>query len=242
MKRVLLTGPVERLSEWSAAVREAGWEPIERPLLEIVPRDVDPRAILPSGVRFDWLCVTSRSALPFVERAVAAHPHLAARAAAIGDTASARLRELGFDVPLEPANDARGLAARLTARFAADVVENVQPGTRILWPRGDRSDELARTLRAQGFQVLDPVVYETRAHDDLDLPVTEVVFFASPSAVHAWTDLAPRDAPPRLAIAIGPTTFETLIVEAGGLGWSLLALAEPTPDALRHALSHVDPP
>ncbi len=240
MKRVLLTGPVENLSDWSAAVRDAGWEPIERPLLEIVPRDVDPGTLLANEARFDWLCVTSRNALTFVERAVAAQPRLARRAAAIGAPASERLSELGFDVALEPARDALDLAARLAAHSAA-IAASTSTGQRVLWPRGDRSDELARRLRAQGFHVVDPVVYESRARDELDLPETEVVFFASPSAVHAWVDLAPRTCQPRLAIAIGPTTFETLLGDAGGLGWSLLTLSEPTPDALRHALFHVDP-
>jgi len=241
VKRVLLTGPVENLADWSAAVRDAGWEPIERPLLEIVPRDVDPGTVLTSDAHFDWLCVTSRNALPFVERAVAQYPQLAARAAAIGTPTSARLREIGFDLPLEPANDAHGLAARLITEFTADAAQGRPTGTRILWPRGDRSDELARLLRAQGFHVQDPIVYESRARDDHDLPASEVVFFASPSAVHAWIDLGPSTCRPRLAIAIGPTTFETLLVDAGGHGWSLLALADPTPEALRHALFHVDP-
>jgi len=241
VKHVLLTGPVEHLSEWTAAVRDAGWEPIERPLLEIVPRDVDLHTVLADEPRFDWLCVTSRNALPFVERALVAHPRFAERAVAIGGPASEHLRELGFDVALEPARDALSLAARLVAHFAAGAAQGRTVGTRVLWPRGDRSDELARLLRAQGFHVVDPIVYESRTRDDLDLPETDVVFFASPSAVLAWLDLAPRTCQPRLAIAIGPTTFETLLVDAGGHGWSLLALSEPTPDALRHALFHVDP-
>lgn len=241
MKRVLLTGPVEHLSDWTSAVRDAGWEPIERPLLEIVPRDLDPGAVLRDEPRFDWLCVTSRNVLPFVERAVAAHPPLAERAAAIGGPASDRLRELGFEVAFEPARDALSLAARLVAHFAARSAQGETIGPRVLWPRGDRSDALARLLRAQGFQVVDPIVYESRTRDELDLPEAAVVFFASPSAVHAWLDLASLTCRPRLAIAIGPTTFETLLVDAGGLGWSLLALSEPTPDALRHALFHVDP-
>jgi uroporphyrinogen-III synthase len=241
VKRVLLTGPSENLSAWSAAVREAAWEPIEHPLLEIVPLGVDPEAVIAAGARFDWLCVTSRNALHFVEHAAARRPQVAGRAAAIGEPASRRLRELGFDVALDPASDAHELAARLIARFAADSAQGRPSGTRVLWPRGDRSDELARLLRPHGFHVEDPIVYESRARDDRVLPECEVVFFASPSAVHAWNDSATGAIRPRLAIAIGPTTFETLLVDAGGHGWSLLALSEPTPEALRHALSHVDP-
>lgn len=233
MKRVLVTGPVERIGEWSAAARAAGWEPIELPLLEIVPRDVDARDVLASAGQIDWLCVTSSSAIAFVERALRVDPTLhRIPAAVVGERSAEMLRALGFTLAFGAQSGVAALARSLGARASEK--------SRMLWPRGDRSDVLARSLRALGHVVFDPIVYATRSHWTRAIPACEAVFFASPSAVAAWHEHE-GDAPTaQLAIAIGPSTGQALHDEVESKIERMVTLAEPTPAAFEHVLAHLD--
>src|SRR4051812_4777768 len=183
MNRVLVTGPVERIGEWCRAARAAGWEAVEFPLLDVVARDVDPREVLGEQAQFDWICVTSANALPFVERALAQFPALGDAAfACVGETTSTRLSEIGYSTAFDASRSAQQLAALVAARARA--------GARILWPRGDRSNELAVELRAQNLTVLDPVVYSTVLREQTAPSAFDAVLFASPSAVRAWQELS----------------------------------------------------
>lgn len=231
MKRILLTGPVDRLETWAEAVRSVGWEAIEFPLIGIEELGLRPEALFPAGTHFDWLCVTSRSALPFVERLTAHAPLIATRAACVGEPTAARLRDLGLDVPLRPARDAQDLAAL----FAAGA----GPSASVLWPRGDRAVDLGAALRAAGFAVTDPVVYASRALAVAAAPRADAVFFASPSACGAWLAARPTSRAPGLAIAIGETTFDALVRYEPATFERVTRLAEPTPEALAFALAHV---
>jgi uroporphyrinogen-III synthase len=240
MKRVLVTGPTERIAEWCGAARKTGWEPIEFPLLEIAPRDIDPRSVPGLDARFDWICVTSSSAIAFLESALASNAALAkASVAVVGERSAERLERIGLAPTLEPAASAHALSVAIAG--------HLKPHSRILWPRGDRSDELARELRARGCEVVDPIVYETRSLGERAAPESEAVFFASPSAVAAWherehTAREPRLVKaPRLAIAIGPTTFEALFAETEQAFERVVTLAEATPEAFAQALAHIDP-
>lgn len=230
MKRVLLTGPVERLEAWADAARSAGWVPIEFPLIGIEELGLRPEAMFTHETRFDWLCITSRSALPFIERLAAFSPGIARRAACVGEPMTELARDLGFTAPLRAARDAGDLAQLVATRATV--------GASILWPRGDRAVDLAASLRAQGFVVTDPIVYVSRAIAIATAPRAEAVFFASPSACSAWfTSLARGDAPP-LAIAIGETTFEALTRSDAATFERVTRLAEPTPAAFAFALAH----
>lgn len=229
MKRILLTGPVDRLDAWADAVRAIGWEALELPLIGIEELGLRPEALFTPATRFDWLLVTSRSALPFVERLAAFSPAVAARAACVGEHATARVRDLGFATPLRAARDAEDLARAVAAR--ADL------GTRVLWPRGDRATDLGVALRAHGFAVTEPIVYASRALSPAAPPEADAVFFASPSACAAWFAAFESRARPTLAIAIGETTFEALIAHQPTFA-RITRLAEPTPAALAFALAH----
>lgn len=233
MKRVLITGPVERIASWCSAVRGAGWHAIEFPLLAIVVKDVEPLAVLGENPGVDWICVTSGSALPFVERSLATFPALKhVMAAAVGEHTTDALARLGCSIAFEPSVNGEELARRVLSRS--------KPATRVLWPHGDRADDFARLLRARGLTVVDPIVYETRARDERETPEGEAIFFASPSGVAAWHDRPASDAEPRLAIAIGPTTMSALHAEPEARFERLMVLPEPTPEALADALGQVD--
>jgi uroporphyrinogen-III synthase len=230
MKRVIVTGPVEHLADYARAARSAGWEAVEFPVLATEPRRFDASAI--GNGRYDWVCVTSASALPWLEEAGSALPSLReARCAAVGKRTAERAAALGFAPALPPAADAVELAASLRAAAR---------GGRILWPRGSLSDELARSLRDAGFEVDDPIAYATRARPTSEpLPAGSAVFFASPSAVRAWHE---RDAETerRLAIAIGRTTFDAVLQETPARFFDTISLPQPTPEAFGIVLAHLD--
>lgn len=231
--RVLITGPVEGAGDYTRAARQAGWEPVELPLLAIERASVDVAHI--ARARYDWICVTSSSALDFLADALRAAPELAhVPCAVVGARSAERLHALGFALGLPAATDAAALA---------DALGSITPrAARVLWPRGSLSDELARRLRERGLVVVDPIVYATRVLASRALaPHVEAVFFASPSAVRAWFGDA-HAAPPsaRTAIAIGPTTFDALLSETEAAFFDTISLPEPTPEAFALVLQHID--
>jgi uroporphyrinogen-III synthase len=234
MKRVLVTGPVDRRSEYVRAALGVQWTAIDFPLVDVVHKDVAPHDVLGAEPAVDWICVTSSSALRFVEHALAEFPELArVPAAAVGERTTNELARLGCAIAFEPALDAKALAELVLSRSTSSA--------RVLWPHGDRSDEFAHRLRSRGLTVVDPIVYETRSREDREIPAAEVVFFASPSAVAAWHELPRHEPGPRLAIAIGATTTSALHAETDARFERLMTLAAPTPEAFANALAHVDP-
>lgn len=224
---VLLTGPVERLSEWADAVRAADWEPIEWPLVQIVPRDADLVELI-DGLP-GHLAITSSNALDALERATRNLPELLSVPLGVvgGRTAKAAER-VGFKIAPGPAENAKELALAIIAASS--------PGTKVLWPRGSLAHEFGEQLMEAGLEVSDPVVYETQpVHHEGPPPPARAVFFASPSAVHTFAQ-GEGWAALEHAIAIGDTTLAAL-VEDGAEGSS--ALPEPTPEALAQRLREI---
>jgi uroporphyrinogen-III synthase len=231
MKRVVVTGPVDRLAEYAQAARAVGWVAVECPLLATEPRRFD-RAELRSE-RFDWVCVTSGSALPWLEEAARAIADFrGTRCAVVGERTAERVAALGFARALAPATDAGELVSSLKREDRA--------GARVLWPRGNLSDELAVSLRAAGFAVEDPIAYSTRARTGSEpLPEGPAVFFASPSAVRAWHERGAA-VERRIAIAIGRTTFDAVLQETHARFFDTISLPQPTPEAFGIVLAHLD--
>ena len=233
MRRVLVTGPAGRLEEYARAASEAGWEALEHPLLAIEPAEFEAAQV--EGEPFDWICVTSSSALDYLRSALASLPALRATpCAAVGERTAQGARAIGLDVVLEPARDSAALAEALRSR--------ARSGQRVLWPRGDQSDELARDLRRSGLEVADPIAYASRAlppDANRAPPAADAVFFASPSAVRAWHELGGAGER-RIGIAIGATTFDALLQETEPRFFDTISLPQPTPEALGFVLAHLD--
>lgn len=228
MKRILVTGPVDALAEYADAARAAGWQAIAHPLLEIVERDVDAELVVAGDLEFDWIVVASAHALPFLARALSARPDLArVPCACVGARTAQRASEVGLARGLEVTKGREELAQRLLKRS--------RDPKRALCPRGDRSDELAQLLRAAGWTVVDPIVYDTRDAAARELPAAEAIFVTSSSAVRALEALG-SFAVPSHAIALGERTYlELVAADLGGIT-SVDVLDEPTPDALRRHL------
>ncbi|MFN0244970.1 MAG: uroporphyrinogen-III synthase [Planctomycetota bacterium] len=233
-RRVLVTGPVESLSDYSRAAAAAGWEPIELPLLEIEFVDLDAASACAGA--FDRIVITSSTALRFVEAALLARPKLCGvRASVVGERTADKARALGLAAVDSPARDVDDLARGL--------LDEIPKGARVLWPHGDQSDALAHALRSIGVDVVDPVVYRVRpTRDAAPPPAADAVFFASPSAIRAWLARAAHaNDSPTVAIAIGRTTHHALLAETALAFFDTISLPMPTPEAFAHVLGHLDP-
>ena len=225
---ILITGPIRGLKEYCGAAREADWTPIERPLLAI--REVEARLALETGIAIEHILITSSNAIASLDRLASTHIELRELpCAAVGERTARVLRETGFTVEGEPARDASELAKAMA--------DELPPSSTLLWPRGSVSDQLAVDLRGLGHRVLDPIAYETSPHPNREsTPDAALVFFASPSAVQAWSELAHERPNARTAaIAIGATTEAALSAQTAEPFSAILTLSQPAPEELtRH--------
>ena len=150
-----------------------------------------------------------------------------ARCACLGPGTAKALAQTGRE-------DALGIAARDGAEFAAAFVRRAEAPARVLLPGAARRlDEPRATLEAAGFAVTELAIYVTRAVTPDELPDTApgddaVVFFASPSAVHAF--VAAWDARPA-CVAIGETTARA----AAGAKFPVATAATPDLEAMVRA-------
>jgi uroporphyrinogen-III synthase len=227
---VLLTGPVQSIESWADAAREAGWDPIVRPLVRTLSIEVDLAPLLAEPLA--WLALTSSAALRALEADGRALEHARSlRTAVVGAATAERARSLGLALALEPAPRASELAREMLAR--------AERGALVLWPRGSLSDELARLLREGGLRVLDPIVYRTEeCASTKPLPEADAVLLASPSGVRAYAASPRAGALPKTALALGPTTRAAL--EAARLGFGTThVLDEPDASAFTRLLARL---
>ncbi len=218
MKRLLVTGPIGRTEEYAAAARGVGWEVDIRELIEV--RDCElPHDVL--GRPADVICITSKHALPALAAA------RSAPIAVVGDETASLVMEMGKRVMVGPAPSAMDLEHEIARRFPA--------GSRVLWPRGPLSDELARSLRTRGYRVEDPVVYET-VFLSIELPEADAVFLASPSAVDAFVQNGGRV---RSGVAIGTKTAKAMEDQKGSFV-SVVKLPHPSAEQLAACLEKLN--
>lgn len=223
--RVLLTGPLEGRDEWVEAAGRAGWEAVEAPLLERAPVAWSVEGL----ARPSWIALTSSGALQaLADLARTEASWTEVPVAAVGERTAQRARDLGFQVPVV-AKDPR--AAGLARELAQAAPEHS-----ILWLRGDKGRDLGETLTSQGLSVEERVVYQTRPRKTDALPDADVVFFASPSAVEVWREVAPERVPG--ALAIGWTTLDALQQHESAFSFAL-PLITPEPLSLTVALDAI---
>ena len=158
-------------------------------------------------------------------------PDLAGRVFAVGPATAAKIGNYGLSVEGVPDRFSAADLARLLSRSGLQ-------GANILIPRGNIArGELARSLRDDGANVDDVVVYNTAGPDPdqvaslgqrLESREFDAVSFASPSAVNNFITVLPagllRHLKQCTAIAvIGPMTEKAL--EAAGLKADIVAAA-----------------
>ena len=175
--------------------------------------------------KFDWLIFTSRNAVKFLARRMAAlqippdrvsQLMLSPKVAVIGTATSSEALAVGFLSSYE-AEESRGEV------FGTELLDRVR-GKRVLLPRADRADQtLPKLLRDGGAEVVEVIAYRTVAPESFDVNIVEairagavdVITFFSPSAYDNFVDeigLETLDCQSgKIAIAtIGPVTSKAV--------------------------------
>lgn len=233
-KRILVTRAAHQAGKLSEALRAAGAEPVEVPVLEIQPpASYDPLdAALRQLGSYDWLILTSGNAVrAVVERTGHCgidHTAAPTRVAAVGRATAEQARNAGFSIALTP--------REYVAESLVESLGDLAPGKRILLARAAIArDLIPDTLRATGAIVDVVDAYQNAVPKDapeklraaLASHIDAVTFTSSSSVTHlAEVARAAKIAFPFTgvrAISIGPITSATL----REVEWPPVAEADP---------------
>jgi uroporphyrinogen-III synthase len=206
-------------------LRQRGFDVVRIPLIRISLVDAEEvRAHVPELLECPWLLFASPSAatawrvlkLPFSGRYIGV----------TGKGTAERVRQAGGAVRLS----GRPATAAGLAQTFLDDPEAVGP---VALPRGDRArPELLERLAEGGFEARPLVVYRAHTCSWPGGVQPDVIFLASPSAVHALPESVAARA--RL-VAIGPTTGEALAQR----GWPCEQAARPDAGVILEAILQV---
>ncbi len=215
--RVLVTRAAHQAGKLSDALRAAGYEPVEVPVLEIrPPLDCGPLdAALRQLNTYDWLIVTSANAVRAIAWSSVLDKIADLEVAAVGEATAAAARKAGLAVSVVPENYvAESLAGALAGRVA---------GKRILLARAETArDVIPDALRAAGATVDVVEAYRNVMPESapallraaVEKGIAAATFTSSSSVIHLAD--AARAAglafpfPAVRAISIGPITSATL--------------------------------
>jgi len=219
-KRIVVTRAREQASEFAEKLRARGAEPVEFPLIRIVPPGDGYAALDDAVVRagtYDWVCFASAPAVhAFCDRLARAGKDgralAAARIAAVGPATAAALAAQGLVADFQPqATTGAGLGAELPG----DVGEN-----NILVPRAKEGDEgLIKALTARGAAVDTAIAYENvldgagadEVRERFQAGTIDAVTFTSSSTVKNFVAALGGAALPQsvMVACIGPSTAQT---------------------------------
>lgn len=199
-RRVLVTRAAHQAGKLSDALRAAGFEPVEVPVLEIQPPlDYAPLdAALRSINSYDWLIFTSANAVrAFADRAaamkLASNEIKQLKIAAVGEATAEAARQAGFEVAIVP--------EKYVAESLIDELLQL-PGISRNVSRTERSDSDANAwppeggLRGQRFLVARAEVARDVIPDALRDTGAEV------NVVDAYRNVMPETAPALLRTAL----------------------------------------
>jgi uroporphyrinogen III methyltransferase/synthase len=215
-KRVVVTRTRDQASQLAVALREAGAEPLEVPVIEVTDPD-DGGARLASVAadlsRYDWVIVTSPNGARRLLDAVAtdggdARSFAGARVAAIGPGTAAVLSAAGIVPDVVP------------PKYVAEALLEAIPwpganGGRVLLARAAVArDVLPDGLAQRGWDVDVVDAYRTvpaTISDEQRAAVAgaDAITFTSSSTVERFVELLGRDAVPPVVACIGPVTAGT---------------------------------
>jgi len=228
---LVFTGPgtARAAAPWRAAAERRGWRTELRPITRTVPVEIAAGAV--DRAPPAWVAVTSPNALPALQRLWQGRPELRlVPHAALGAALGKRLAEAG----VEPALVAAGSGIADASALATEIVAASTTGDRVLWPRGERAEDLRDALVGAGRYVQAPIAYRSERSAEFRPPeAAAAVFFASPESAGAWLERS--DVPRTTAIAIGPSTHAEL-APAYARFVRVVRLAQPRPDDLERVL------
>jgi uroporphyrinogen III methyltransferase/synthase len=207
-RRVLITCSETLLEEASGLVRDFGGIPICRPLIRLDPiaAGTDWASVL---AKINWLVISSpASARCFMEILFRDGVDLRRlpKILSCGPGTSKALAKYGIQADAEPA-EAYGSDGIVACAKTVMII-----GDRVLRLRSEKAgDALARRLETLGLIVSERLVYENRRNDAGQLPESDIIFFASASAVEAaiaaW---GAAEIKKRLLVVIGKPTAAAL--------------------------------
>ena len=183
--RIALTRPVESSAPWSDAIRRAGGCPLQFPLVEI---HLLPTADLVSDRAFLMIFTSVNAIRALMQNVSLVNTIRHIPVVTVGSASSAFAKMAGFSTVHEAETKrADGVFAWIEKRFGRGN------GEQIVYPRGNLADgELASRLTALGYQVVSPILYETKPVSSEALLTearrgrVDVVSFASGSAVASF--------------------------------------------------------
>jgi uroporphyrinogen III methyltransferase/synthase len=215
-RKVVVTRTRQQASQLSAALRQAGAEPIEVPVIDVAEPADGGVALHAAAARladYEWVVVTSPNGARRLLDAVAAtgadaRAFAGARVAAIGPGTAAALAERGLRADLVP------------ERFVAEALLEALPsppagGGRILIARAEVArDVLPEGLASRGWQVDVVPAYRTvpalvSARHRAAVAEADVVTFTSSSTVERYLDALGDETLPPVVACIGPVTAAT---------------------------------
>ena len=223
-RRVLVTRSREQAAELVDLLEAHGAEPVQAPLIDIVPPDdygpLDAACERAGG--FDWIVFTSANgAGAFMDRLLQGPRDVralaGARLCAVGPGTASRLTRFGLKVDLVP--DDHSAAGVVTALKEVGAIK----GKRVLFPKADIArDTVPEELRAAGAEVTEVIAYRTvTAEGDAHLDIyrqlldrrIDAVTFWSASAVRAFVSIYGEDQAVDLlnhtiVATIGPVTAD----------------------------------
>jgi uroporphyrinogen III methyltransferase/synthase len=224
-KRVLVTRPRDQAGEMVERLLDLGAEPIETPMIRILPPDADSDLdeACATVSTFDWIVFTSANGVDgFLTRLLEGPGDIrdlkGVRLCAIGPATATRLTRFGLQIDLMP-SEHRAEAVLEGLRAAGDLSEQ-----RVLLPRADIARELLPVeLRRSGADVVDVAAYRTvlAGRDDGGPDIYEVlleqdidaVTFTSASTVRNFVEIVGAEPAVDLlrttvVAAIGPITAD----------------------------------
>ncbi len=229
--RVLVTRAAHQAGKLSDALRAAGFEPVEVPLLEIRP-PADPaplEAALRSLDTYDWLILTSANTVKAIAWSGLSDKTLGLKVACVGEATAAAARNAGLNVTLVP--------EKFIAESLIESLSEQVDGKRILFAKAELArDVIPDALSAAGATVDVVDAYRNVMPEGsaellraaLEQGIDAATFTSSSSVTHLAeaaraADLAFPFAGVK-AISIGPITSATL----RNSGWEPAAEADPS--------------
>jgi uroporphyrinogen-III synthase/uroporphyrinogen III methyltransferase/synthase len=236
-RRVLVTRAARQAGKLSEALRALGAEPVEVPLLEIIPPEsYEPLdAALRQLDSYDWLILTSANTVRVIEERLAALGLASAlpeglNVAAVGEATARAARSVGFNITLVP-------VSYVSESLLDGLDKKALAGSRVLLARAAVARDLIPDALMDAGASVDVVdAYRNAIPEDspdrlraaLAQGIDAVTFTSSSSVTHL-AEVADKAGiafpfPGVPAISIGPITSETL----RAAGWSPAAEADPS--------------
>ncbi|TCS83471.1 uroporphyrinogen-III C-methyltransferase [Tepidibacillus fermentans] len=235
-KRILVTRARSQASELSSLIQELGGEPVEFPVIKIVPpKDSSGyNQAIQQLEQFDWVIFTSVNGVQsffdkLKEMRVDIRKMTKARIAAIGPKTAQLLEEKGLIVDVLPQEfRAEGLLD--------SIKDQLQPAQKVLLPRADIARKiLPEQLREKGLEVVEIDAYETvidaeNKDEILELlkeKKIDIITFTSSSTVRNFVEAFKEEPLQELLegvtlASIGPITTDT----ATSLGLNVTVTAD----------------